>query len=137
LAENNFDYIIMDTSPGIQYSSINAIVASDLIAVTTTSDRSDVNGTQRMLKELYSLFEKKTGVVINKIIDYNTAIKKNELHTRLKEVYQIPLLGMIPCFCDIIRAEGNFIFVCDKPEHPFSTILSDMAQKIENNELTC
>ena len=29
----------------------------------TTGDRSDVDGTKRMLKELYNLFEKKTGLV--------------------------------------------------------------------------
>jgi septum site-determining protein MinD len=133
--DKQFDYIVFDTSPGLQYSSINAIVAADLVAVATTGDRSDVNGTQRILKELYNLFEKKTGIVINKVLDYNSKTKQEELYQRIKEVYQVPLLGMVPCFCDILRAEGNFIFAQDKPDHPFSILLTEMAKKIDANEL--
>lgn len=135
LNEKNIDYIVLDTSPGLQYSSINAIVAADLVAVATTGDRSDVNGTTRMCKELYNLFEKKTGIVINKVLDYNSKNRQEELYHRIKEIYQVPLLGIIPCFCDILRAEGNFIFPQDKPDHPFSTLLNDMAKKIDANEV--
>src|SRR5208283_4318520 len=58
LETKKFDYLILDTSPGLQYSSINAIVAADFVVVATTGDRSDVDGTKRMLAELYNLFEK-------------------------------------------------------------------------------
>jgi len=135
LNEQKFDYIIFDTSPGLQYSSINAIVAADLVAVATTGDRSDVDGTSRMLKELYNLFEKKTGIVLNKVLDYNSESRRKELYDRVKNIYQVPLLGIVPCFCDILRAEGNFIFAQDKPDHPFSTLLNEMAKKIDANEV--
>jgi MinD-like ATPase involved in chromosome partitioning or flagellar assembly len=135
LNEKQFDYIVFDTSPGLQYSSINAIVAADLVAVATTGDRSDVDGTSRMLKELYNLFEKKTGIVLNKVLDYNSESRRKELYDRVKNIYQVPLLGMVPCFCDILRAEGNFIFAQDKPDHPFSVLLNEMAKKIDANEV--
>ncbi|MCW4030289.1 MAG: MinD/ParA family protein [Candidatus Bathyarchaeota archaeon] len=136
IKEQKFDYLVFDTSPGLQYSSINAIVAADFVVVATTGDRSDVNGTKRMLAELYNLFEKKTGLVLNKVLDPTAAAKKNEIQNRVKETYQVPLLGIVPCFCEILRAEGNFIFVQDKPDHPLNRILQDMARKIENNEVT-
>ena len=135
ITEKQIDYIVFDTSPGLQYSSINAIVAADLVAVTTTGDRSDVDGTQRMLHELYNLFEKKTGIVLNKVLDYNSKNRREELYDRVKNVYQVPLLGIVPCFCDILRAEGNFIFAQDKPDHPFSLLLNEMAKKIDANEV--
>lgn len=135
LNDKGFDYIVFDTSPGLQYSSINAIVAADLVAVATTGDRSDVDGTRRMLRELYNLFEKKTGIVINKVLDYSSKNRQEELYDRVKNTYQVPLLGLVPCFCDILRAEGNFIFAQDKPEHPFSKLLDEMAKKIDANEL--
>ena len=69
LKDQKFDYLFFDTSPGLQYSSINAIVAADFVVVATTGDRSDVDGTKRMLQELYNLFEKKTGLVLNKVLD--------------------------------------------------------------------
>ncbi len=60
-------YVIFDTSPGLQYSSINAVVSADVVLVVTTLDKSDVEGTQRMMSELYELFEKKTEVITNKV----------------------------------------------------------------------
>ena len=135
LKEQKFDYLIFDTSPGLQYSSINAIVAADFVVVATTGDRSDVDGTKRMLAELYNLFEKKTGLVLNKVIDPTANAKKAEISSRVKTTYQVPMLGLVPCFCEILRAEGNLIFVQDKPDHPFTKILGEMARKIEANEV--
>jgi septum site-determining protein MinD len=133
LNDKGFDYLIFDTSPGLQYSSINAIVGADLVIVATTLDRSDVDGTRRMLGELYDLFEKKTEIVLNKaLLDISSKAKKDEVQSKLQEIYKAPLLGVIPCFCDVLRAEGNIIFVHEKPEHPFTRILDEIADKIEN-----
>jgi septum site-determining protein MinD len=132
LTARGFDYLIFDTSPGLQYSSINAIVAADLVIVATTLDNSDVEGTKRMLRELYDLFEKKTGIALNKVL-YEDSLRsqKEKLQTMAKEVYEVPLLGVIPCFCDISRAEGKMIFVHKKPDHPFTKILDEIAAKID------
>jgi MinD-like ATPase involved in chromosome partitioning or flagellar assembly len=135
ISKQKFDYLVFDTSPGLQYSSINAIVAADFVVVATTGDRSDVDGTRRMLRELYNLFEKKTGLVINKVLDCTSKSKKGEMDARIKNVYQVPMLGLVPCFCEVLRAEGNLIFAQDKPNHPFTKILDDMAKKIEANEV--
>jgi MinD-like ATPase involved in chromosome partitioning or flagellar assembly len=135
LLKDDFDYLIFDTSPGLQYSSINAIVAADFVVVATTADRSDVDGTKRMLSELYNLFEKKTGLVLNKVLDTSATARKTEMQTKIKADYQVPLLGIVPCFCEILRAEGSLIFVQDKPDHPFTKILAEMARKIENDEV--
>ena len=135
LKNKKFDYIFLDTSPGLQYSSINAIVAADFVVVATTGDRSDVDGTKRMLQELYNLFEKKTGLVLNKVLDSSATAKRAEMSNKVKTVYHVPMLGIVPCFCEILRAEGNLIFVEDKPDHPFTKIIGEMARKIENNEV--
>ncbi len=135
LRDQKFDYLVFDTSPGLQYSSINAIVAADFVVVATTGDRSDVDGTKRMLSELYNLFEKKTGLVLNKVLDPSATSRKAEMSAKIKADYQVPLLGIVPCFCEVLRAEGNFIFVQDKPDHPFTRIVSEMAQRIDQNEV--
>jgi septum site-determining protein MinD len=133
LNDKGLDYLIFDTSPGLQYSSINAIVGADLVIVATTSDRSDVDGTRRMLRELYDLFEKKTEIVLNKVLqDVSSNAGKEVVQSRAKDLYQVPLLGIIPCFCDVLRGEGNTIFAQDKPEHPFAKILDEIASKIDN-----
>jgi MinD-like ATPase involved in chromosome partitioning or flagellar assembly len=131
LNEKRFDYLMLDTSPGLQYSSINAIVSADLVLVATTFDRSDVDGTRRMLRELYDLFEKKTEVVLNKILDVSSKTGKDEIQSKVNDVYQVPLLGIVPCFCDILKARGGIIFSQEKPDHPFTRIMNEMAAKLD------
>ena len=133
LNDGNFDYIIFDTSPGLQYSSINAIVAADLVLVVTSLDASDINGSQRMTSELYDLFEKKTGILINKVIaDYlSSEEEQKKFNKRLKEIHSLPILATIPCFCEVLRAAGNFIFSEEKPEHPFTETIENLATKVE------
>ncbi|MBX5320383.1 MAG: MinD/ParA family protein [Candidatus Bathyarchaeota archaeon] len=132
LNAKGFDYVIFDTSPGLQYSSINAIVSADIVIVATTLDNSDVEGTRRMLRDLYDLFEKKTEIVLNKVL-YDDALRsgRDKLQAMVKDTYEVPLLGVIPCFCDVSRAEGKIIFVHDKPEHPFTRILAEVAAKMD------
>jgi len=132
LNDKGFDYIVFDTSPGLQYSSINAIVAADIVIVATTFDSSDVEGTKRMLRELYDLFEKKTEIVLNKVL-YVDSVRagKDKLQAMVKNIYEVPLLGVIPCFCEISRAEGKIIFVHEKPDHPFTKILDEIANKMD------
>lgn len=132
LNDKGFDYLIFDTSPGLQYSSINAIVGADIVLVATTFDRSDVDGTRRMLRELYDLFEKKTEIVLNKVLqDVVSKSGKEAMQAKVKDLYMVPLLGVIPCFCDILKGEGNIIFAQEKPEHPFTRILEEIAGKID------
>lgn len=131
LNDKGFDYLVFDTSPGLQYSSINAIVSADVVIVASTLDKSDVEGTKRMLKELYDLFEKKTRIVTNKVL-YGENIKSvKDVRSQMEELYGVPILGVIPCFCDVSRAKGTLIFVEDKPDHPFTKIMDEIATELE------
>jgi MinD-like ATPase involved in chromosome partitioning or flagellar assembly len=128
-----YDYIIFDTSPGLQYSSINAIVTADVALVVTSLDASDINGSRRMTTELYDLFEKKTGILINKVIAELLSSKEEEkkFNKYIKEVHSLPVLASIPCFCEVLRAAGNFIFSEERPDHPFTETIENLATKVE------
>jgi MinD-like ATPase involved in chromosome partitioning or flagellar assembly len=133
LNDMGLDYLICDTSPGLQYSSINAIVTADVVLVVTSLDASDINGSQRMTSELYDLFEKKTGILVNKVIaDYLSSEKEQKKFDKyIKNLHTLPVLATIPCFCDVLRAAGDFIFTEERPDHPFSETLVDLAAKVE------
>jgi len=133
LNDSGLDYLILDTSPGLQYSSINAIVTADIVLVVTILDASDIKGSQRMTRELYALFEKKMGILINKVIaDYlSSKEERKKFDKYIKSVYSLPILATIPCFCDVLRAAGDFIFSEEKPEHPFTETIENLATKVE------
>jgi cellulose biosynthesis protein BcsQ len=93
LGDMNFDYVICDSSPGLQYSSINAIVAADAVLVVTSIDRSDLEGTQRMIEDLYDLYEKKTVIVVNKV---PATILSGKTHLKI-DTHHLPIVDLIPC----------------------------------------
>jgi len=134
LNDSHVDYVIFDTSPGLQYSSINAIVSADVILVVSGMDVSDIGGTQRMIDELYGLFEKKTGMIMNKVFGEILLSKteRHELSKKLMNNFNIPLIDMIPCYCDILRTGGGTLFATENPEHPFVKIMDGVATTLEN-----
>jgi MinD-like ATPase involved in chromosome partitioning or flagellar assembly len=128
LEKLRFDYVIFDSSPGLQYSSINAVVSADVVLVVTTLDKSDIEGTQRMIKGLNELFKKKTGVILNKVpFDFLPREKRE----RKLESLQLPIFGAIPCSCDILEAEDEYFFASKKPNHDFTKTLQKVATRIE------
>lgn len=133
LNDLELDYIIFDTSPGLQYSSINAIVSADVVLVVTTQDASDVLGTRRMIQELYDLFDKKAALLLNKTLLKTTSAEKEmkEIAMQYEKTYNLPVMQVIPCFCDVLKAGGTFIFSKEKPDHPFTKILEEVVTKIE------
>jgi len=133
LNDMELDYIIFDTSPGLQYSSINAIVSADIALVVTTQDTSDVQGTRRMIQELYDLFDKKALLLLNKTLLGSDSFEeeKSAIAKQYEKTHNLPVLEVIPCFCDVLRAGGTYIFAKDKPDHPFTKILEEISAKIE------
>jgi septum site-determining protein MinD len=123
----DFDHVILDTSPGLQYSSINAIFSADVTFVVVTLDRSDIEGTRFMIKDLYKFFEKKIEIILNKVpSDFN-----NSRMVEITRVFpKVPLIGVIPCSCDVLKAEGEYFFASKKPHHVLTRTLQKIATKI-------
>jgi MinD-like ATPase involved in chromosome partitioning or flagellar assembly len=69
------DYIIIDTSPGIRYWSINALAVADTLFLTLKMDNLDIDGTKKMAGDIYSSFSKfgaKSYLVLNRVVGYCT-----------------------------------------------------------------
>jgi MinD-like ATPase involved in chromosome partitioning or flagellar assembly len=128
-----FDIVIGDTSPGIQYLSINAVVAADVAVVVSTLDDADIAGTTRMLKELYETFEKETAIIINKAIG-GTDLKdpeKDKIIEDLQSRYKEAVIGILPCFCEVGRLKRGSVFILNNPKHPFTEMLRVVAAKLD------
>ena len=52
------DYIIIDTSPGIRYWSINALAVADILFLTLKMGDLDIEGTKKIVDEIYTSFTK-------------------------------------------------------------------------------
>jgi MinD-like ATPase involved in chromosome partitioning or flagellar assembly len=67
------DYIIIDTSPGIRYWSINALAVADTLFLTLKQGDLDIVGTRKMAEEIYGSFTKfgaRSFLVMNRVAGY-------------------------------------------------------------------
>jgi len=131
LNELDVDYVIYDTSPGIQYSSINAITSSDLCMIVSTSNPVDIEGTRTMLSEFYEIFEKKTVILINKAFP-ETDLPQVEMSgmVSLFDQEKHEVLGTIPCYCNVLRSKGDYLLILKSPNHPFIKKIEEIADKL-------
>ena len=127
------DYVLLDTTPGINYHSVNAVVSSDISIVVITMDVLDIEGARRMISELYDAFEKRTVILANKVAPYHYMSKGEEevFKRRLQVLFKYPLIAVVPCFCDVLQTSRVIILTLESPDHPFVRILDEVATKLE------
>jgi len=122
----NVEYLIFDTSPGLHYSSINAIAASNLVVLITKVDAFDMGGTNRMVPAIYELLKKKVGLVINQVVP---GIEQYiELLTKSLNITPI---GQIPLFADeSMYLLTKNVMPISSPKHPFTAEIKKIIRNI-------
>ena len=151
--QNDIDYIIIDTSPGIRFWSINSLAIADLILLSLKMDSIDIEGTKKMASEIYSAFTKlgtKSVLLFNRAAGYclppnliqetsyapeanyaNVLTEQSTITDRLKKDVDMEIIGNIPCYCDIQFDNKEFLTVLKHPYHPFTHLLNNLVDKID------
>lgn len=149
LMDYRSDYVILDTSPGIRYWSINALAIADTLFLTLKFGDLDIDGTRKMANDIYGSFTKfgaKSYLLLNRVGGYcvphtlTTPHKHNEgetmtvpqvsesdLSSELSREVEMDLIAAIPCYCDIQFSRKEFLTVLQYPEHPFAKQLDRLA----------
>ncbi|HEU4823035.1 MAG TPA: AAA family ATPase [Nitrososphaeraceae archaeon] len=73
MSEYDADYIILDTSPGMRFWSINTLAIADILLLTLKSGDLDIEGTKRVVDEIYKTFTKfgsKAFLLCNRVAGY-------------------------------------------------------------------
>jgi len=134
LEKEGFDFIFLDTSPGIRYWSINALASADLLFLMLKINNMDINGTKTMISEIYDSLTRyglNTYLILNKVPGaspvnaYEPELFK-EVQTEIEGYLDLPVFLSIPCFCDIQFNRDEFLWALNKPDHPFSTKLQEI-----------
>lgn len=161
------DYLIIDTSPGIRYWSINALAVADVLYLTLKAGDLDIAGTKKMASDIYAAFSKFGGkpyLILNKVAgycvphtllsikgaagsgggtstvlnggsavgeqEYGSIVEQNQDTTgELSKAVGIDVAIALPCFCDIQFSKKEFLTVLHDPNHPFSKMIEDLAQR--------
>src|SRR5919108_6362914 len=73
ISDYESDYVILDTSPGIRYWSINSLAVADVLFLTLKFGDLDIEGTIKMAKDIYGSFTKfgsKSFLLLNRVAGY-------------------------------------------------------------------
>ena len=154
VATYNPDYIIIDTSPGIRYWSINALAVADTIFLSLKMDGIDVQGTRIMAREIYDNFTKlgtKSYLLLNRVAGYclppsvnqegiasgsqNYSVVLNEQSMSIKKLntdLNLDIISSIPCYCDIQFNSEEYLTVLKNPHHPFSAKMNELVDSLES-----
>jgi septum site-determining protein MinD len=131
--QKKVDYVIYDTSPGAQYSSINALAGVDLVSLVMKADEFDLEGTKELSKGVYQALGRKSGIILNKIPMEQIAAAggREKFEKQIESDMDMPLVGMIPCMCELMAYGGKIIYSIEKPEHTFSRSISEISETLK------
>lgn len=108
-----FDYVILDTSPGLSYRSINALLVGDLILLVARADRLDINGLKTLLDVIEQIKTPKF-VVLNRVV--------GDVDVDLN----VPIATKIPCSCDV---NMDYPFFIERfPQHEVSKSIEKITE---------
>lgn len=134
IEEKKVDYIIFDTSPGAQYSSINALAGADIVSLVMKADEFDLEGTKELSKGVYEALGRKSAVVLNKIPLEQIAAGggAEKFGKTIETEVGLPLVGMIPCMCELMAMGGKTIYVLEKPDHTFTRSIIQISEALKD-----
>jgi chromosome partitioning protein len=162
LSEYEVDYIIIDTSSGIRYWSINALVVADALLLTLKMADLDIGGTRELVEEIYGSFTKfgtKSFLLCNRVSGYclpnyvlnditlyarttgigtsapvlmNQQVNETNMENFLINETGMEVISTIPCYCDIQFSRKEFLTVLYQPEHPFTKQFEQLVRAIES-----
>jgi chromosome partitioning protein len=150
------DYIIIDTSPGIRYWSINALVVADVLLLTLKAGDLDIAGTRDLATEIYgslTRFGAMSFLLLNRVSGYclpytgrytaaigaslrEPALKpKSEMIANIQDYLTsetgMKVISAIPCYCDIQFSRKEFLTVLNQPEHVFAKQFERLVHAVE------
>ena len=148
IRDYNLDYILIDTSPGIRYWSINALAVADTLFLTLKMGDIDVEGTKRLASEIYGSLTRygtKSFLLFNRVAGYclpnHLEFKENSFPTVdthetenaediLSKETKMEVISAIPCYCDIQFSKKEFLTALRYPTHPFTKQLEMLVAAI-------
>jgi chromosome partitioning protein len=153
VSKYNADFIIIDTSPGIRYWSINSLAIADTILLSLKLDGIDLKGTRLLAKEIYDSLTKlgtKSYLLLNRAAGYclppnlagdqtsttqemynNTVDNQSTVISKLNADIGMDTILSIPCYCDIQFDSNEFLTALRYPNHPFAGKIDTLIEKLK------
>jgi chromosome partitioning protein len=139
--EHEIDCLLLDTSPGIRYWSINALAMANMLFLVMKTSDMDIEGTKKMVNDIYDVLvrygKSKYFIVLNKVPDISNAdgiyrdLTELTWSGELQKDIGTQVVGSVPCCCDVQFSKHEFLYAIKNPQHPFSRKVIELSERIK------
>lgn len=126
IEELELDYLFIDTHPGLSRETLLSIAISKLLIVILRPDRQDFQGTAVTVNIAHQLQVCKMMMIINKT---PSRMDFSSLQQKVEKTYNVPVAGIFPLSEDMAQLGSSGLFCLQYPDHPFTQILQQVADK--------
>jgi MinD-like ATPase involved in chromosome partitioning or flagellar assembly len=130
IEEFQLDYLFIDTHPGLSREALLSIAFSDLLTIVLRPDRQDFQGTAVTVNIARQL-KIQMMALVNKVPN---CMDFSQLQQKVEKTYNVPIAGILPLSEDVAQLGSSGLFCLEYPEHPFSQMLQQVAEKVLINE---
>ena len=124
---HDLDYMIIDTHPGIEKSTLISMGVCDINLIVSRMDSQDIFGTGVML-EVTKVLEKPQILIANMI---PPGVDREKVKLRLETLFNTKVVTAIPFYTEILRALSSEVFVLKNPDHDFTFALKPIISTLE------
>ena len=138
--EHEIDCLMLDTSPGIRYWSINALAMANMLFLIMKTSDMDIAGTKKMAEDIYDVLirygKSKYFIILNKVPDISNSkgpwggLTELTWSSELQKDIGTQVVGSVPCCCDIQFSKHEFLYSIKHPEHIFSKKVLELSERI-------
>ncbi len=102
--KNNYDFILIDSSPSLNNETLAAIVSSDELFVVTTPDYSTLTMTLKAIALAKKRGTPISGMILNKV--YNNKFELSMAD--VEKMSEVPILAVIPHDVNVLKSQYYF-----------------------------
>lgn len=121
------DFLLIDTHPGVNEETLQAIAASHTLMMVLRPDYQDYQGTAVLVELARLLSVSEMRLVVNK------ALPLFEVETyrhQLRSAYEVSVAEILPFSEEMMHLASSEIFSMRYPNHPFATAIESLVQQI-------
>ena len=131
--DKDYDIILVDSSPALNYETLAAVLASDELFVVTTPDYSTLSTTLKAVKMAKQKGVPVSGIILNKVYNKHFEISFEDI----EKTIGVPILAVIPHDIHVLEAQANFTAsTMHSPKSPGSIEFKKLAATLIGEKYT-
>lgn len=120
------DVLLIDSHPGIDPGTLQAIAASGLLLLVLRPDYQDYQGTAVIVELARMLSVEAISLIVNRALP---GFDVESYRQQLEASYEVPVAGILPFCEELMHLSSSEIFSVCYPDHPFTQVIDQIGQQ--------